>query len=282
MAASLALSFLTLQLMTYLTISQVYKSHSMLMTLHYGNQIEMFNFLKKDSKCSKQRRKLVQKWGFKLSASKTSVVLFPRKKDTNLNIYINKTKINLCKFAKFLGITFDQKLNWTQHINNVIDRCKKRLNILRCINKALIRSILEYGCEAFDSASNTIKQKLDSIQYQALKICTGAIHGTALSSLQIECGEPSLQLRRNFNNNTYGTKIELHKSHPNKNFKQDNWQKQYFAKKWQETSHHTPFETRYQKNNLNISPLLMNPFPYWHYMIPDISKRRRTSMKNVI
>ena len=83
--------------------------------------------------------------------------------------------------------------------------------------KALIRSMLEYGCEAFDSASYTIKQKLDSIQYQALKICTGAIHGTALSSLQIECGEPSLQLRRNFNNNTYGTKIELHKSHPNKN-----------------------------------------------------------------
>ena len=108
--------------------------------------------------------------------------------------------------------------------------------------KALIRSILEYGCEALDSASNTIKQKLDSNQYQALKICTGAIHGTALSSLQIECGEPSLQLRRNFNNNTYmyGTKIELHKSHPNKNVKQDNWQKQYFAKtKWQETSYHT-------------------------------------------
>ena len=92
-----------------------------------------------------------------------------------------------------------------------------------------------------------LNKKLDSIQYQALKI-HGAVHGTALSSLQIECGEPSLQLRRNFNNNTYGTKIELHKSHPNNNFKQDNWQKQYFAKKWQETSHHTPFETRYQKN----------------------------------
>ena len=175
-----------------------------------------------------------KQWGLKLSASKTSAVLFTRKTDTNLNIYINKTKINLCKFAKFLGITFDQELNWTQHINNVIDRCKKRLNILRCISgcdwgtdgktllhlyKALIRSILEYGCEAFDSASNTIKQKLDSIQYQALKICTGAIHGTALSFLQIECGEPSLQLRRNFNNNTYGTKIELHKSHPNTKFK---------------------------------------------------------------
>ena len=107
---------------------------------------------------------------------------------------------------------------------------KKRLNILRCISgcdwgadgKTLLQLykalILECGCEAFDSASNTIKQKLDSVQYQALKICTGAIHGTALSSLQIECGEPtcSLQLHRNFNNNTYGTKIELHKSHRNK------------------------------------------------------------------
>ena len=125
-AASLALSFLTLQLMTYLTISRVYKSHSMLMTLHYGNQIEIFNFLKKKIQNALNNVEYwCEKWGFKLSASKTSAVLFTRKKDTNLNIYINKTKINLCKFAKFLGITFDQKLNWTQHINNVIDRCKK-------------------------------------------------------------------------------------------------------------------------------------------------------------
>ena len=63
---------------------------------------------------------------------------------------------------------------------------------------AIIRPVIEYGSEAFNSASITVKQKLDSIQYQALKICTGAIQGVPLLKLCIECGDPPLELRRQF------------------------------------------------------------------------------------
>ena len=100
-------------------------------------------------------------------------------------------------------------------------------------------------------------------------------------------GEPSLQLRRNFNNNTYGTKIEIHKSHLNKNyFKQDNWQKQYFAKN--SKKHRTPFEARYQKNKLkrftsiNESFSIIGTIGFPIYLILFFYKFKRTSMKNVI
>ena len=171
-----------------------------------------------------------EKLGFKLSIPKTIAVLFTNKKNTKISINLKNLAIQTLPYAKFLGVTFDSKLTWKRHIDNILIKCKKRLNLLRCISgnswgadckilyqfyTALIKPIVEYGCEAFDSASNTMKQKLDSIQYQALTICTGAIHGSPLYRLQIECGDPPFALRRQSLRNLYGTKIKAHKNHPN-------------------------------------------------------------------
>ena len=144
----------------------------------------------------------------------------------------------------------------------------------------LIKPVLEYGCEAFISAAPVHKQKLDRIQYVALKICTGALYGTALSKLQVECGEPPLHLRRNYLCNLYCIKLNIHSSHPNKYLLQDCWQKHYFADKWARSLHHTPFEGRWNQTSIKIS-LLHNPFPYWHYTEPNISKEIFNSTKNI-
>ena len=135
---------------------------------------------------------------------------------------------------------------------------------------ALIRPILEYGCEAFDSASSTIKQKIDSIQYQALTICTGAIHSSPLYRLQTECGDPPLYLRRQFLCNLYGVKINTHNTHPNEYINSDNWQKHYFADKWSSTAHKTPFEARISHYPYVVFPL-NDPLPFWHYSKPSVS-----------
>jgi ribonuclease HI len=60
----------------------------------------------------------------------------------------------------------------------------------------MIRSLLDYGAPALDSTTKTNKKKMESIQYQALRISCGAMTGTALSALQNECGEPPLEIRR--------------------------------------------------------------------------------------
>ncbi len=65
---------------------------------------------------------------------------------------------------------FDAKLIWTEHINNILNKCKKVLNVMRCLSGsewgasrgamknlyiALIRSVLDYGSFLYGSAAKT-------------------------------------------------------------------------------------------------------------------------------
>ena len=85
---------------------------------------------------------------------------------------IGNHKVQFKPHTRFLGLKFDKRLTWKQHMNFIVDRCRNRLNLLKCIShhqwvddskmllmiyKAMIRLILDYGCEAFDSASHTFK-----------------------------------------------------------------------------------------------------------------------------
>lgn len=98
------------------------------------------------------------------------------------------------------------------------------------IYKALIRSVLDYGCEVYDSASNTLLKKLDSIQYRALKIACGAARGTSLSSLQVETGEPPLPIRRHEQQLKIVSKIKLTPDHVSKSIALDHYRNHYSTK----------------------------------------------------
>ena len=155
-----------------------------------------------------------QTWGFKLSAAKTTCVVFSKRKKFNScqpKLTVNKQEIVVKTEARFLGLHFDSKLTWKNHIEYITTKCNKRLNLLRnlrgtswgatmktllTVYKDLIRSVIEYADAVYDSATTTIKKKLDNIQYQALLICTSAMKGTSLIALQNECGEMPLQIMR--------------------------------------------------------------------------------------
>jgi len=128
-----------------------------------------------------------------------------------------------------MGLVFDSKLTWNDHVNYVVDKCKKHLNLMTAIAenkwgeskkvilviyKSLIRSILDYGDIALDSVSDTNKRKLDSIQVQALRIACGAARGTSTAALQVDTGEPPLQLRRLQLQLQYAVKVKALKDHP--------------------------------------------------------------------
>ena len=115
-----------------------------------------------------------------MSIPKTIAVLFTKRRNITTKLNINNIDINLHKSAKFLGVTFDNKLNWNEYINYIITRCKNKLNLLKCVSgtdwgadcsilyqlyRTLIKPVLEYGSEAFNSAAPEHKKKLDSIQY---------------------------------------------------------------------------------------------------------------------
>ncbi|XP_046563233.1 uncharacterized protein LOC124272130 [Haliotis rubra] len=158
--------------------------------------------------------KWCDKWGFTISPEKTIGVVFKRKGSRICNTPSLKLKGKTIKFeksAKFLGVTFDQHLTWAKHIDSIVIRCEKDLNAIRATSgsswgansdtlltlyKTLIRSKIDYGCEAYHSASKTVLNRLETIQYRALKLVTGAAAHTSHQALLVETGELPLELRR--------------------------------------------------------------------------------------
>ena len=98
----------------------------------------------------------------------------------------------------FLGLWFDERITWAVHVKKVVNRCKKQtLSVkfkgLKAIYTLLVRS--DYGCVVFRSAASTTQKKIYNIQYQALRVCTGATKTTPTAILQVEMGEMPLELR---------------------------------------------------------------------------------------
>ena len=177
--------------------------------------------------------------GFKISKEKTVAVLFTHRRDHIDGILrINGSPVKVERKAKFLGIVFDSRLTWNDHVNYVVEKCKKRLNLLRAISgnswgankktllmiyRSLIRSVLDYGAIALDSMSKQNKQKFDSIQAQALRIASGAVRGTSNAAMQVDMGEPPLQLRRLQQQLQYTVKVKSTEEHPARKIFEPHW-----------------------------------------------------------
>ena len=131
--------------------------------------------------------------------------------------------IKLEQTVKFIGVIFDKALTWAPYLDHVVARCNNRLNLLKVtagsrwgaskdvlliVYKPLIRSLIDYGCIAYDTAFQTLKSKLESIQSKALRICCGAMVGTPTAALQVECGQPPLALRRHRMMADYALKVK--------------------------------------------------------------------------
>jgi len=119
-------------------------------------------------------------WGFKLSASKSVAVVFSFKKvpiDITNVLKIGTKSIKVEKSVKFLGIIFDNRLTWKPHIEYLINKCKNRLQLMQVlcgnkwgadikslltIYKTLVRPIIDYGAIAYDSASKTLQDAVET------------------------------------------------------------------------------------------------------------------------
>ena len=108
--------------------------------------------------------KLVERWckdwGFILNQNKTTAVIFTRKKNIWLDLRINNVPIKFVKSFRFLGFIFDDRLTWMPLCDEIVQRYKSRLNLLKCLShvdggsrlntlltvyRSMIRSIIDYG-----------------------------------------------------------------------------------------------------------------------------------------
>ena len=96
--------------------------------------------------------------------------------------------LNYKQNTKFLGVYITTKLNWRLHIENVINKARKRLYVLKIVSTqswcqdtktllhlsiSLVRSKWIYGQEVYLSTPNTLLKKLQSIDSKAVKLATG-------------------------------------------------------------------------------------------------------------
>ncbi|CAG2219008.1 unnamed protein product [Mytilus edulis] len=200
-----------------------------------------------------------KKWGFKISKTKTIGVIFGDRHVYSVNLMLDNQPIKFQNHVKFLGLIFDRKLTWNKHVNYLQERSKAILNVLRYVQannygmgtdsllmlyKSLLRSVLDYGCQAFNSASITVKSKLDIIQAKGLRIVLGAHKSTPLETILAESGEMPLQLRRDHLSLKYYARTKQNPSNPANQLVDDCIEYQIYNHKWND--HNIPYGFRVQ------------------------------------
>lgn len=153
------------------------------------------------------------KKGFKFSKEKTVCLHFCRLRHDHDPpiLYLDGTQIQYKESIRFLGLIFDCKLNWAEHLDLTYAKAKKTLDILKLLRSykwgtereilkrifiCLTRSKLDYGAPIYSSARKSRLTILDRIYNEGIRLITGAFRTSPLQSLYVESGLLPPQLRR--------------------------------------------------------------------------------------
>ena len=150
------------------------------------------------------------KWMLTINAGKSRSMIFSIKKHKpdHPPLFLNQSIIPEVNSHCHLGIELSSDLSWHNHINTIYERASKRLNMLKglkfLLNRStlnimylsLIRPLLEYGDFLWDGCSQECSDTIESIQFDAAGLVTGAIKGTNRQSLLEELRWDMLITRR--------------------------------------------------------------------------------------
>ena len=140
-------------------------------------------------------------------------VLFSKKRIVvnHPDLNFNGIKVKKVNAQKHLGLILDDKLSFKDHLNMLIEKTSKGINVLRklrfllprssliTIYKSFIRSLFDYADIIYDQPYNSsIIDRIESIQYNASLAITGAIRGSSREKLYNELGLEPLYSRRWF------------------------------------------------------------------------------------
>lgn len=144
--------------------------------------------------------------GFKFSRTKTVCMHFCLLRSQHPELHMEGESIKIVKELKFLGLMFDNKLNFIPHMRALRKKCSKTMDILKVLTKTkwgadsnvllrlyrvLIRSRLDYGSIVYGLTRISYTKVLDTIHHQGIRLALGAFRTTPIQSLYIEAGESS-------------------------------------------------------------------------------------------
>ena len=137
-------------------------------------------------------------WKLDIQPNKTELIHFsphPRKRYSNpIHLKVSNTTIKPQSSARYLGVIFDQRLQWRDHVKHIETRAQSRINLLRFLNriapdsnemiminlfKSLVRPILTYGSSTLLNADDKIWNRIQIIQNKALRSALNLPHFTS-------------------------------------------------------------------------------------------------------
>ena len=128
------------------------------------------------------------KWRIKLNPQKTEVMIFSKSQtairaEPALSLYGDL--LSYYPEIKFLGITFDNRMTFTKHFEEILERCNQKSHCLRIlVNRKLgpspstilqiyeqcVRPIFEYGIVSTITVSETVITKIQRLQNSFIKL----------------------------------------------------------------------------------------------------------------
>ena len=123
--------------------------------------------------------------------------------------------------TRFLGISLDRRLRFEEHTDMVVQKARKRLNMLRYIGhikkganpetmimlyKSLIRSVIEYGVSIYYTNNKKNKEKIGKMQNAGIRTAMGYRMSTPINVKMVEAGVMDITNRIRLITNKYVAK----------------------------------------------------------------------------
>jgi hypothetical protein len=151
----------------------------------------------KHERVSVLKLQLIEKTMF--SRKNTAIASRPR-----LDIWIKGTKIEQVSKHKILGLIFDTRMDWNEHIlTSCLAHSKwgggtDQENVLT-IHKMIILRTLRYGEEAYGSASKAVLKKLEPTHNRGIRLALGVFAVCHTENALCKAGVSTLADMRNLN-----------------------------------------------------------------------------------
>ena len=124
-------------------------------------------------------------WEMKVNAEKCSVLRINNRHKINYSYKINGNEIMDVNFARDLGVIFDTKLSFKQHVQKIVGRAYMNMGLIKrnfdlidkksflCLYKSLVRSQVEYAAAVWSPYRVGLMEEVERIQRRATKIFKG-------------------------------------------------------------------------------------------------------------
>ena len=143
------------------------------------------------------------KWRVKTATNKCTYSIYTENNTCNedLKLTLFGQQINKDNNPKYLGIYLDQNMNLRHHIDQMKEKCMRKLNFIKVLKSkkwktntktkvnvynAMIRSNIDYAAPLVDNVSQIDKDKIESIQYHSMRHILNKPYGASHTEMRNE------------------------------------------------------------------------------------------------